>query len=228
MTALKHLSKVTLALMAVVFFFACSPVESTKGRGHSDRYRGVERRGDIGTDEDGDESETISDSPQGIEDRVQKALKNAWSKINKCKSSTHGVPRSTTDLVTNMFGIQSSWTSQLRECLSQSLENASNTICQSYRQLEEMLQKSRGYDVRTERVEAALERVERMEYRYKDNLDRMSQKMHDLANRHDGRGGLNHFLVADEAWAYASILDQEIETNCENYSDRSYRSSRRY
>ena len=226
MTTIKHLSTIALALMAVVLFFSCSPVESTKGRGHSDRYRGVDRRGDIGIDE-GDESETISDSPEGVTGKLQKALKNAWSKIKNCKSSTYGVPRGSTDLFAGLIGVTSPL-AQARECLSQSLERASNTICQSYRQLEEMLQKSRGYDVRTERVEAALNRVERMEYRYKDNLARMSDKMHDRADKSDGRGGFGNWLLADESWAYASILDQEIETNCENYSDRSYRSSRRY
>ena len=149
---------------------------------------------------------------------IQKTVENTWPKINECESPE--VPKDSMDLINDMFA--SPPPLPLEVCFSQSVKPAGNAFCRSYRNLKDILQKKSGCDLPTERLEVALIRMGQMEHSYKDNLAQMSDKWHGLFKKYLGKYGEEkknfYLLVADEAWAYASAIDQAIENNCESNS----------
>lgn len=217
----------------IVIFMGCSlmscgQVESSgQTRYRADREN---RTGQIDDEWKTDtEEKTITDSPETIADKLYKKLRTILSKLSECKSSTHGVPRNSTDILTGMFGITLP-TQQARECLSQNLEKASHQICESQRELDEHLRKYDNYDYRRERLLRAIERVRRMEYKYKDRLFDMADSMRKAVDK-KRRNGFANFLLEEEALAYESIFEEEAYTDCYAYfnyeSNRSNR-NRRY
>ena len=217
-----------IMFLLIFVWTACSPVDSSRGGTRS--YDRDSREGRL-DDSDWDielDGKTISDSPDTIVEKLGRKLKETYAKLKECKSSTHGVPRNTTDIVTGALGFTLP-TTQARECLAQNLEKASDRICEAQRQLDQQYKKYNNYDFREERLMFAIERVKRMEYQYKDRLFRMADKLRNYVDKK--RTGALNWLAEEEALAYESIFEEEAYTDCyayHHYSNRRDGRDRRY
>ena len=207
-----------LSLILTIFLISCSGVDAPRDRGDHYRDRN-ERRGRVDPNErrewDGQgDTELISDTPETIVDKLSEAIANTLKTINECKSITFGVPRNELDIVTKMFGLNAP-NSQVRECVAENLQRASDKICESQRNLVQMQAEFSKYQYRRERLEAAIRRVRSMEESYKDRLFQMADRL----GRHIDRdkNGFGYYLLEQEALAYESIFIEEANTECDAY-----------
>ena len=137
------------------------------------------------------------------------------------------VPRSSTDILTEVAGIDDYAPRKYRDCLAYRLEKGNSRICDTKDQLERARQKTRD-DSTKDRIDRKLERLERIQaqfndrlYRLAGNCDRSRTKLNEKDS--SGLGEVVRFLAEDETSAYCDIFESESYALCsfnyEGYDD---------
>ena len=206
----------------IIFVFSsislgCNGIEA--GRDDRRSYRDRNREGRL--PREGDRDETISDA-DGVVDKVKNAIKKAKNYLKECSETDRIVaPGNNFDIVTGLVGLQNNPITQLRSCLANQLESATNKICQQKEDIYALARENRNYDSRVERIQIGIDRVEELHDRHRDWLQDQADRYYSKSDRKNG-------FQADEWEAYAIIFEQESYINCTPSSSRSSRFSSRY
>ena len=207
-------SFVLFLLLSVFFWSSCGPVQGADEP--NPRFKEKTREGNI----DGDETdtETITDDPDTILGKIGETLKGFFKNIKDCESSVPHLPRSNYDLFFSFIGKVNPG-AQLRECMVQRTEEASEVLCQGQRDLDTLLAKYRGYDERERRIEHAYQSALRSEREFRNNLLEYADKMRDQADR----TSKDYFKEEYNALADALYLEADLTCRSRYYDSRSRR-----
>ena len=207
-------SFILFLLVQMIFWNACGPVQGADER--NPRFRDRTREGTV--EEDPSDTETITDDPDTILGKIGESLKGFFKSIKNCESSVPHLPRSNYDLFFSFVGKVNPG-AQLRECMIQRTEEASEVLCQGQRDLDTLLAKYRGYDERERRIEHAYQSALRSEREFRNNLLEYADKMRDLADR----TSKDYFKEEYNALADALYLEAGLTCRSRYYDSRSSR-----
>ena len=196
-------------LVGVMVLVHCGGVEDTR----TDRYnRDRDRGGDLSKLDNDELDEHIKDTEDSIAEKFKKIMEN----IENCKPSAPAVAETRGDLIFSVFGLDEyNKPQQLRRCFTERLEKATEALCTAKQNIYTEKARYRNEDIRSERIESSIRRLERLQKDYQKTLRTTASKI---------SCGSGNSLGADECEAWENNLRDEVFIVCD-YDDRS--SSRR-
>ena len=197
---------IIFTLVTIFAFIQCEGVQS----GREDlRERDYDREADLSELDDEELEEVITDQEESIED----AFKDIFKNLENCETSTPTLPQNKLDLLFEVIGASKYNTPlQVRTCVQQRLETATEKLCVAKQQIYAEQQKCRNFDERCKRLENSMRRLDKLQSDYRKTLREGSKKFRNC--RKDSNDA-----VQGECEAWKNIFDGESFLSCD-YDNR--------
>ena len=198
-------------IVFLFFIFSFTHCGMIQGGAVDRRDRNVDREPDLGELSDEEFEEVITDQEKTIKDTFEKLFKN----LDECETSAPTLPQNKFDLFFSVFGAEKYNAPQkIRTCVQDRVEKATFSLCTAKEQVYAERNKYGNQDIRAERTEAAIRRIDKLHNDYRRVL------IDGVKEFKSCRKDSNDF-VSGECEALRDILLAEAAVECNHEQLRS-------
>ena len=198
-------------IVFLFFIFSFTHCGMIQGGAVDRRDRNVDREPDLGELSDEEFEEVITDKEKTIKDTFEKLFKN----LDECETSAPTLPQNPIDLGLSVLGLEKYNVPQkVRTCVQDRVEKATFSLCTAKEQVYAERNKYGNQDIRAERTEAAIRRIDKLHNDYRRVL------IDGVKEFKSCRKDSNDF-VSGECEALRDILLAEAAVECNHEQLRS-------
>ena len=151
-------------IVFLFFIFSFTHCGMIQGGAVDHRDRNADRLPDLGELSDEEFEEVITDR----EDKIKDSLKKIFKNLDECETATSGIPQNKLDLLFSVFGGEKYNAPQkVRTCIHYKIKQASDSLCVAKEQVYAERNKYGNQDIRAERTDAAIRRIDKLHNDYR-------------------------------------------------------------